>query len=97
MAQQQQADQFKTALEQSKSSAEQQAAQSAAQLGAMQQQFKLQEQSFNKANQKQPDLAGIDAKNRQAARTGQGGTLLTGPSGVKKDDLLLGKNTLLGA
>lgn len=94
-AQQQQ--QFTQSYAQAQQAAAEQAAQSAAQLGNMQTQMKLQQEAMNKANQKTPDLAGIDAKNRQASRAGQGGTLLTGANGVEADKLLLGKTTLLGA
>lgn len=52
------------------------------------------EQNINKARQKSPDIAGI----QQAAEAGSrdASTMLTGPQGVKKEDLSLGKSTLLG-
>lgn len=93
----QQQDQFNKSYAQAQQSAAQQAADSAAQLGNLQTQMKLQQEAMNKANQKTPDLAGIDAKNRQASRSGQGGTLLTGAGGVQLDKLLLGRSALLGA
>lgn len=53
----------------------------------------LQEQEINKANAKSPNLAGLIEANRQDTL---GATSLTGPTGVKKSELQLGKNTLLG-
>ena len=52
------------------------------------------EQNINKARQKSPDIAGI----QQAAESGSrdASTMLTGPMGIKKEDLSLGKSTLLG-
>src|SRR5687768_11319239 len=54
-----------------------------------------QEQAFNKANAKKPNVAALLAQND--AETSLGGTNLTGVGGVKSSDLQLGKNTLLGA
>jgi hypothetical protein len=50
---------------------------------------------------KEPDRAGIAAKNAAAAApggsmAGNSGTFLTGPSGIDPSTLNLGKNTLLG-
>jgi V8-like Glu-specific endopeptidase len=61
---------------------------------AAQQQQQTSEQNINKARQKSPDVAGI----QQAAEAGSrdASTMLTGPMGVKKEDLSLGKSTLLG-
>lgn len=58
------------------------------------QQQSTSEQNINKARQKSPDIAGI----QQAAEAGSrdASTMLTGPQGVKKEDLSLGKSTLLG-
>lgn len=54
------------------------------------------EQAQNAANQKRPNTSGIlDAAN-QAGRAGISGTMLTGAQGVDKNQLALGRNTLLG-
>jgi len=53
-----------------------------------------QEQAFNKANAKTPDLSAIMANAQQ--RGGPSGTMLTGPSGIDPSALNLSKNTLLG-
>lgn len=54
------------------------------------------QQDFNRANQKQPDTAGILAATQQAGKAGASGTMLTGPTGIKPDSITLGKTTLLG-
>lgn len=54
------------------------------------------EEQFNKANQKVPDILAMFDSNSQAARTGMGGTFLTGPAGVDNSLLTLGKSSLLG-
>lgn len=54
------------------------------------------EQAANRANQKRPDTSAIlDAAN-QAGRGGVTGTMLTGPQGVDKNAMALGRNALLG-
>lgn len=55
------------------------------------------DQANNRANGKQPDLAGLSSANSLAAKGGQSGTMLTGATGVDPKSLLLGKSTLLGA
>lgn len=72
---------------------QQKIAQTEAKEAAVQQQS-TSEQNINKARQKSPDIAGI----QQAAESGSrdASTMLTGPMGVKKEDLSLGKSTLLG-
>jgi hypothetical protein len=72
---------------------QQRKAQAEAKEAAVQQQS-TSEQNINKARQKSPDVAGI----QQAAEAGSRdtSTMLTGPMGVKKEDLSLGKSTLLG-
>jgi hypothetical protein len=72
---------------------QQRKAQAEAKEAALQQQS-TSEQNINKARQKSPDVAGI----QQAAEAGSrdASTMLTGPMGVKKEDLSLGKSTLLG-
>lgn len=54
------------------------------------------DQANNRANAKSPDLGAIASATEQAAKGGQSGTLLTGPTGVDTSSLLLGKKTLLG-
>ena len=59
--------------------------------------YQQQTEQINRANQKQPDTTSMMAANLQAAKGGQSGTMLTGPTGVDLDQLKLGKTTLLGA
>lgn len=54
------------------------------------------DQAFNKANAKTPDIASIMSGASQSARSGGGGTMLTGPQGIDMSALNLGKSTLLG-
>lgn len=54
------------------------------------------DQAFNKANAKTPDIASIMSGASQSARSGGGGTMLTGPQGIDPSVLNLSKNTLLG-
>lgn len=54
------------------------------------------EQNVNKARQKAPDVGAIQQAAEQGSTGGAQGTMLTGPQGVKKEDLSLGKSTLLG-
>jgi hypothetical protein len=56
----------------------------------------LQEQAFNKANAKSPDVAAILSQQSTSARGGQSGTMLTGPAGIDPTSLSLSKSTLLG-
>lgn len=71
----------------------QQSAQAEAKKNAEAQQS-IAEQNMNKARSKAPDVSSI----QQAAEAGSrdAGTMLTGSQGVKKEDLSLGKSTLLG-
>lgn len=55
------------------------------------------ERAANKANAKAPDTAALMAANLLAGKLGQGGTLLTGPTGVDPAQLTLGKTKLLGS
>lgn len=57
---------------------------------------KQSEVAMNKANQKAPDMAGIQAREAMAGARGGGSTMLTGSTGVDSEDLTLGKKTLLG-
>lgn len=50
----------------------------------------------NKANARKPDSAAAMAAAILAGKNGQSGTMLTGPSGVDPNTLMLGKATLLG-
>lgn len=59
-------------------------------------QASLADQANNRANGKQPDIAGISGANMLSAKGGQSGTMLTGPMGIDPKALLLGKSTLLG-
>lgn len=54
------------------------------------------DQEVNRANAKTPDSNALQAANEQSAKSGQSGTMLTGPTGVDPSLLALGKNTLLG-
>ena len=54
------------------------------------------DQANNRANGKQPDIAGMSSSNAMAAKGGQSGTMLTGAQGVDPNALSLGKSTLLG-
>jgi hypothetical protein len=67
-----------------------------AQVAAADRLYKQQTEAMNKANQKQPDTAAITAENKANGKSGQSGTMLTGPTGIDMNSLLLGKNTLLG-
>ena len=60
------------------------------------QQAELQKQEINRANQKSPDMGSLLDQAQAASKVGAQGTLLTGAGGVNSNDLLLGKNTLLG-
>jgi hypothetical protein len=79
---QQQASAQKKAMNQAKSAADKQAT--------------AADQAMNKENQKRPNTTEIlDAAN-QAGRGGVTGTMLTGASGVDKNTMALGRNSLLG-
>jgi hypothetical protein len=56
-----------------------------------------QEQAYNAANQKKPDIGTLLTSEQAAASKGQGETLLTGPVGVDSGALKLSKSSLLGA
>jgi hypothetical protein len=56
----------------------------------------LNDQANNRANQKHPNANAILAAAQAAAKSGIGGTMLTGPQGIGTDQLTLGKSTLLG-
>jgi hypothetical protein len=54
------------------------------------------DEANNKANQKRANSSALLSSNQMAAKGGQAGTMLTGPSGVDPSALQLGKTTLLG-
>ncbi len=55
------------------------------------------ERDMNARNAKQPNTAAMYSSNQQAAQSGVGSTMLTTPTGVNPNDLVLGRQTLLGA
>jgi hypothetical protein len=55
------------------------------------------EEANNKANAKSPDVTAMLSANLLAGKSGQSGTMLTGPSGVDAGTLTLGKASLLGS
>lgn len=54
------------------------------------------EEAQNKANARKPDTAAAMAAAILAGKSGQSGTMLTGPSGIDTNSLMLGRATLLG-
>jgi hypothetical protein len=57
----------------------------------------MAEQENNRKNAKTPDAAAMLASATLSGKSGQSGTMLTGPAGVDPSKLLLGRSTLLGA
>lgn len=57
---------------------------------------KSNEEAANRANMKRPNVNAILAAAQNAAKSGVGSTMLTGPTGVDQSALSLGKSTLLG-
>ena len=57
---------------------------------------KQAEEAVNKANSKRPDTAAMMAGAEQSAMAGDMSTMLTGAQGVKPEDMMLGRKTLLG-
>ena len=55
-----------------------------------------QDEANNRANARGPDSSALMAANMLAAKAGQSGTMLTGPSGVDPTSLTLGKTSLIG-
>jgi hypothetical protein len=55
------------------------------------------DEANNRANQKSPDVSAMLSASAMAGRSGQTGTLLTGPQGIDTSSLTLGKTNLLGA
>lgn len=60
------------------------------------QQAQRAETDFNRANQKQPDIAAMFARNRESMSKGIGATFLTGPQGAPVSPGMLGRTQLLG-
>ena len=54
------------------------------------------DEANNKANAKAPDVSAMLSAAALSSRSGQAGTLLTGPQGIDPASLKLGKSTLLG-
>lgn len=54
------------------------------------------EQESRRANRRQPDVSSIFDTERAASARGPASTLLTGPTGVDPNRLLLGRTSLLG-
>jgi hypothetical protein len=66
-------------------------------VGMAQQQAQRAEEQFNRLNQKQPGIAQLFERNRQAASKGLGSTFLTGTKGVNPSGYLGGTPSVLGA
>ena len=66
-------------------------------VNAAQGQRKQSEMAMNRANQQQPNIAGIMESASAASSGGAAGTMLTGPTGVDPNSLALGKSSLLGS
>ena len=66
-------------------------------VNAAQGQRKQSEMAMNRANQQQPNVAGIMEAASAASSGGGAGTMLTGPTGVDPNSLALGKSSLLGS
>lgn len=54
------------------------------------------DEANNKASSKSPDVSAMLGAAALSARSGQSGTLLTGPQGIDPSSLTLGKTNLLG-
>lgn len=59
-------------------------------------QLQQADEATNAANMKSPDTAAMLSSAMLSGRSGQSGTMLTGPQGVDKSKLNLYRNTLLG-
>ena len=58
--------------------------------------IQAEQMAYNQANKKKVDVSGITDASKVAGKSGQSGTMLTGPMGVDPEELNLGQNTLLG-
>jgi hypothetical protein len=66
-------------------------------LVTQQKQVTLAQEQINKQNAKTPDIGQITSQNQRNEKEGVGSTMLTGPAGVKQDELTLSKSQLLGS
>ena len=64
---------------------------------AQQKQVDMATEAVNKQNAKTPDTGQITSQNKRNENSGVGSTMLTGPAGVKQDELTLSKSQLLGS
>jgi len=64
---------------------------------AQQKQVEMATEAVNKQNAKTPDTGQIQSQNKRNENSGVGSTMLTGPAGVKQDELTLSKSQLLGS
>lgn len=55
------------------------------------------DREFNRLNQKQPNVAALQDRNRAAGKGGIGGTFLTGAQGAPVSQGMLGRTTILGS
>lgn len=58
--------------------------------------YRSEQERNNRQQARDPSLGAIDAENTALVSDGQSSTMLTGPTGIDPNSLLLGKNTLLG-
>jgi len=58
--------------------------------------YKQQDEQNNRMNARGPDIDALFAANELEGQQAGAGTMLTGPTGVDPNSLMLGKNTLLG-
>lgn len=84
------------AYDSAKKSAEMQNAQLDLARDSAQKQAVASDQAINRANQKSPDVASIMSGAARDAKSGGGGTMLTGPAGVDLNTSSLSKTSLLG-
>lgn len=54
------------------------------------------DEANNRANRKSPDVSAMLSASALAGRSGQSGTMLTGPQGLATSTMTLGKTNLLG-
>lgn len=85
------------AYDSAKKAAENQNAQLEIARDSAKKQAEQSDQAINRANQKTPDVASIMSGAARDAKSGGGGTMLTGPNGVDPSALQLSKTSLLGS
>lgn len=54
------------------------------------------DQLERKQNKKKPDVTSLLSREREAALTGVGSTMLTGATGINRSNLMLGRSSALG-